>query len=85
MSEYTFHGWHDSPGIAQALRDGREPSDIAVVVCDRCGSAAYYNQGSHCACEHCDRCLNHLLDSDTGDVTTLDDLWSADAESIDIP
>ncbi len=83
--KYTFHGWQDSHGIAEAIRAGRDPSDIAVVVCYHCGSVTYYNQGSHCTCEHCDASLDHLLDSDTGEVTTLDDLMTAEAESIDLP
>jgi uncharacterized OB-fold protein len=65
--------WTESALIAEALKDGREPRDIAIVRCDRCGSITYYNEGSHCSCEHCGANLDHLTDPDTGEVTTLDD------------
>ncbi len=75
-----FHGWSESPGIKDALKDGRSADDICVVVCTRCGSVTYYNQGSHCDCEHCGANLDHLLDEDTGEITTLDDLWGCQEE-----
>jgi uncharacterized OB-fold protein len=74
MSRWKRRGWQDSPMVRQALQE-REPDDIAVVTCDGCGSVTYYNQGSHCTCEHCDRSLDHLLID--GEVTTLADHWNA--------
>ena len=82
--EHEFHGWEDSPSIREALKT-RHPSDIALVHCDRCGSITYYNQGSHCTCEHCDASLDHLLDSDLGMVTTLDDHWECLGDLPDLP
>ena len=69
-----------SPMIAEALKE-RPPSDIAVVWCDHCAKIVYCSQGSHCYCEHCGANLDHLIDPDTGDVTTLDDAWDAAIES----
>lgn len=66
-----------SPMIKMALKAGRPPSDVMVVFCDHCLKWTYYNQGSHCYCEHCNANLYYLIDSDSGDVTTLDDVWDA--------
>jgi hypothetical protein len=38
MTDWPFHGWQDSLMIRAALLAGRQPEDIAVVVCYRCGS-----------------------------------------------
>lgn len=83
--EYLLKPWTESPLIAEALRDGRQPQDISVVTCDQCASVAYYNDGSHCACEHCGANLDHLLDEDSGEVSTLDDLMEMEALGDDMP
>jgi hypothetical protein len=83
--EYLLKPWTESALIAEALKDGRQPCDISVVTCDQCASVVYYNDGSHCACEHCGANLDHLLDEDSGDVTTLDDLMEAEASGDGMP
>jgi hypothetical protein len=84
VTGFTFHGWHESPLIRAAVRDGRQPDDIAVVACDRCGSISYCNQGSHCACEWCAASLDHLTDPDAGEVITLADHIDALADEEDL-
>jgi hypothetical protein len=76
--------WQDSPMIRAALRE-RPADDIYVVECDGCGSITYYNQGSHCTCEHCDRSLDHLIDSDWDYLTTLADHWEVAVDPPDVP
>lgn len=44
--------WND-PNVKAALKDGRPADDIALLVCPRCNSLGYYNQGSHFSCRHC--------------------------------
>ncbi len=44
--------WKD-PNVKAALKDGRQPDDIAVLSCPKCGRWGYYNQGSHFYCRHC--------------------------------
>jgi hypothetical protein len=83
--EYLLKPWTESHLIAEALKDGRQPQDISVVTCDQRGSVTYHNDGSHCACEHCGASLDHLLDEDSGDVTTLDDLMEAEASGEGMP
>jgi hypothetical protein len=73
-----------SPMIKRALKT-RPPRDIAVVFCSSCGALTYYNQGSHCTCEACDADLDHMLDPDVGEVTTLDDVWDAMIDREDGP
>lgn len=84
MSEYLGRSWLDSPLIRAALRE-RDPDDIAVVECDGCGSVTYYNQGSHCTCEHCGRSLDHLIGGESCEVLTLADVWEAAADAPDGP
>ena len=45
--------WKD-PRVNDALKDGRQPDDIAVLECPQCGKFGYYNQGSHFSCLGCD-------------------------------
>jgi len=45
--------WAD-PGVKKALRDGRDPHDIALLICPKCGVLGYYNEGSHFYCRMCD-------------------------------
>jgi hypothetical protein len=85
MTNFESHGWQESPMIREAFREGRMPEDIAVVVCYRCGSVVYYNEGSHCACEWCEANLDHLTDPDTGAVITLADHFDALADEEDWP
>lgn len=84
MSEYLGKGWMDSPLVIEAL-ETRDPGDICVVECDGCGSVTYYNEGSHCTCEHCGRSLDHLIDSDWDYVLTLDDVMEMAADPPDVP
>jgi hypothetical protein len=44
--------WKD-PGVKQALKSGRQPDDIAVLSCPKCGRWGYYNQGSSFWCRFC--------------------------------
>ena len=83
MSKYIGKTWQYSPMIREALRE-REPSEVSVVICDGCGSQTYYNDGSHCSCEHCGRSLHHLVEDD-GDIMTVADLIDAMAEGDDGP
>jgi hypothetical protein len=71
--------WRDSPMIREALRE-RPPGDIAVVICDECGAPTYYNEGSHCTCEHCGADLTGLTEGDAAEILTLADLLDAEAE-----
>jgi hypothetical protein len=81
--EFLLKPWTESALIAEALKDGREPEDISVVNCDQCASTTYYNDGSHCACEHCGANLDHLVDGDDREVTSLADHIDALASAED--
>ncbi len=63
----------NSPLINEALKS-RGADDIWVVVCDACHRLTYYNQGSHCYCEHCDTDLMALIEDDQ--VQTLEEFWT---------
>jgi hypothetical protein len=76
----TFHPWTDSPMIREALKE-RPPEEISILHCDRCGSVAYYNDGSHATCVHCDADLDHLID----DAITLADHFEAMADEDEFP
>jgi hypothetical protein len=72
---------YDDPNVRQAIADGRQPSEISLIACPRCGVYGYYNDGSHWTCrdEKCGyRASGRKMDMliDNGEVTTLDD-WSA--------
>jgi len=41
----------DDVNVKQALADGRQPDDIAVLNCPICGNLSYYNQGSSFCCK----------------------------------
>jgi len=45
---------YKDPMVKEALKDGRPPTDIAVLMCPKCGEYGYYNQGSHFSCRLCD-------------------------------
>jgi hypothetical protein len=81
--EFLLKPWTESALIAEALKDGREPEDISVVNCDQCASVTYYNDGSHCACEHCGANLDHLVNGDDREVTSLADHIDALASAED--
>jgi hypothetical protein len=55
------------------------------VVCDRCGSVVYYNEGSRCTCEWCEANLDHLLGDDSSEVFTLADLWDSEEAAEEDP
>jgi len=42
------------PSVVQALKDGRDPSDIMILDCPNCGAANYYNEGTSYHCANCD-------------------------------
>jgi hypothetical protein len=44
-----------NPGVVRALREGRNPDDIAILSCGACGELGYYNQGSSFSCAYCKR------------------------------
>lgn len=44
--------WKD-PSVKAALKDGRQPDDIAVLSCPQCSRWGYYNQGSRFWCRFC--------------------------------
>lgn len=46
--------WKD-PNVKAALKDGRQPEDIAILDCPQCGEAGYYNQGTWFVCRFCDQ------------------------------
>jgi hypothetical protein len=79
MTQYIGKTWHSSPLIRDALEE-RPAEDVSVIRCDGCGSHTYYNDGSHCHCEHCGRSLHHMLDDEAGEVLTVADLIDAEAE-----
>lgn len=84
--------WKD-PGVKAALKDGRQPNDIAVLECPGCGRFGYYNQGSHFYCRKC-RGGWYVASEDeeasfdgrpfirVDHVTTLDDLSDYDAQDV---
>jgi hypothetical protein len=76
--------WRESPMIRAALEE-RAPDGISVVHCARCGSATYYNDGSHCSCEHCnlDMDVDRLIEA--GEVLTLADVFEAEADDPCLP
>jgi hypothetical protein len=71
MSEPQFKRAEDDPMVLEALREGRDSSDIWLVECPRCGTASYYNQGSHAGCYSCGQDLSELTD----EAFTLWDYW----------
>jgi hypothetical protein len=78
MGKLLLKGWRDAPLIRAALKE-RSADDIATIDCDRCGSVTYYNQGSHCICEHCNADLTWLTDQDNI-VIMLDDRIDAESD-----
>lgn len=76
--------------VKEALKEGRPPSDIAVLTCPRCGRWGYYNQGSHFYCRFCQRgwyCCSEGEDSPDDrpylyldGFTTLEDTVQSDEE-----
>jgi hypothetical protein len=81
--EWLGKKWDESPMIRAALR-GRPPEEVSVVHCDSCGSATYYNDGSHCTCEHCGRGLDHLIGEDS-DRYTMADVFEGEPDHFDAP
>lgn len=55
--------WAD-PGVKRALKEGRDPSDIALLSCPMCGVLGYYNQGSHFSCRMCNEAWAVLADGE---------------------
>lgn len=55
--------WAD-PDVKRALRDGRDPSDIALLICPKCGILGYYNEGSHFCCRMCNETWAVLADGE---------------------
>jgi hypothetical protein len=43
------------PAVKAALKEGRQPDDIAVLNCPKCGRLGYYNQGSIFFCRYCNK------------------------------
>ena len=46
--------WKD-PMVMEALKDGRDASDIQVLPCPECNRWGYWNEGSHFSCRFCER------------------------------
>jgi hypothetical protein len=44
--------WKD-PQVKEALKNGRDATDIAVLPCPKCNRYGYYNHGSHFSCRFC--------------------------------
>jgi hypothetical protein len=68
----------DDPNVKEALRDGRDSSDIHLIGCYVCGEYSYYNDGSHFTCRFCDWTLRgRKLDAviEDGGAISLDG-WS---------
>jgi hypothetical protein len=85
----VFRGDHfgslpSSPMIIEALKE-RGPDEVCVLWCTVCTKLTYYNQGSHCTCEHCDADLTDLTDGDADEVLTLDGVWDSWFEAPDVP
>ena len=62
--------WAD-PMVLAALKDGREPSDIALLLCPDCGVFGYYNEGSRFYCRMCDKSFGMLCDDEEPDEDGL--------------
>jgi uncharacterized protein YbaR (Trm112 family) len=52
-SELPRDIWKD-PSVKQALKDGRQAWDIAVIRCPKCNQYGYYNEGTAFSCRFCD-------------------------------
>lgn len=57
--------------VVAALREGRHADDIWLMDCPYCGTASYWNQGSHFTCREC----GSHKGSSTDDAYTLADYW----------
>lgn len=87
MPETDDSPWTD-PNVVAALKNGRPPSDIALLSCPRCGVLGYYNEGSHFSCRACGSGFAVLSEGESHDgpalhtdgVITLDDFASAAPE-----
>jgi hypothetical protein len=69
----------DDPNVIAALREGRASSDIWLVQCEVCGTASYYNEGSHASCFSCGADLSNLTD----EAFTLWDYWEYEPYPVD--
>jgi hypothetical protein len=58
--------WKD-PMVMEALKDGRDPSDIMCLRCPDCARLGYYNQGSHFSCRFCDKLFYVLSEGESGE------------------
>lgn len=75
----------DDPNVKDALKNGREPSDISLICCGGCGLYGYYNDGSHFTCSECDwsasgETLDMLIDN--GEVVSLEEYSDMDAPEL---
>jgi len=59
--------WND-PMVKEALSDGRQPWDIALLPCPVCGKLSYYNEGSHFSCRFCDKSFYVVSDEAPGPI-----------------
>jgi hypothetical protein len=57
--------WKDG-NVREALGEGREAGDIALLECPRCHRYSYYNEGSHFTCRFCDEGFEVLDEGETG-------------------
>lgn len=68
-SELPRDIWKD-PYVREALKDGRQAWDIALLRCSKCLQLGYYNEGSSFSCRFC----NITFDvTDEDEIIRLDD------------
>ena len=85
----------DDPNVKDALKGGRDATDIFLIDCPGCGLAGYYNNGSHFTCRACGAGYACITDDEEapvdrpfivlGEEYTLEDYIDAEVYSEDEP
>ena len=74
-------GWQADKRIIEAMNN-RDPFDIAIFLCPRCGSTNYYNQGSWARCHVCKSTFYVLCDDEDFPADGRDVIYAADLEGL---